>query len=138
MSLPKRYCLYFLMSLAVLGCRKSTNANWDVDLVVPVLNSVLNIKNFSADTIFKADNNGLLHLVINREVGAIKLDSLIDIPDSTYKNVFDNKLFFEYTVNPGQQVALDPTELKFNFGTGTQLKRADIREGKIHVKFSNH
>ena len=69
----------FLSFLIFFSCLKQTNTNWDSDFVLPIANSSLNIKNFFGDTLLKPDNNGLLNFVFNRELLAIKLDSLINI-----------------------------------------------------------
>ena len=126
----------FAVIILFFSCRKPTNANWDVDLVIPVVNSSLNIKNFLSDTIFKADNTGLLHLVVNREIASIKLDSLLNLPDTTINQSFP--VFFSTTVAPGFSIPLLPTtDLTFNIGDGIRLKRADIKKCLLKVKFSN-
>lgn len=129
--------LFLIIPLLVfLHCRKSSNANWDVDLVFPVVKSQLNIKNFIGDSIFKTDNTGLLNLNLTRTITAIKLDSLIKIPDTTVTNSF--LAFFNLPLTPGQTFTnLPTTELKFNLGNNVALKKVDIRKGILTVKFSN-
>ncbi len=122
--------------LLFLQCRKTTTANWDVDMVFPVVNSQLNIKNFLGDSIFKADNTGLLNLSLTRIITAIKLDSLIKLPDTTIINYFISP--FPVTLLPGQSLLnFPPAELKFNIGDGVALKTVDIKKGTLKVKFSN-
>ncbi len=123
--------------LLLLGCRKSTNANWDVDVVLPVVNSVLDIKNFVGDSLFKTDKNGLMTLSIHRQIAYIKLDSLLNLPDTTFISKFTNTVF-PIGLQPGDSFTNAPiTELSFNVGTGIELKRVDIRQGLLHIKFSN-
>jgi hypothetical protein len=136
-----RFLTPFLLLLPLLfvfsGCRKSTNANWDVDAVLPVVTSELNIKNFIGDTIFKVDNTGLLHLNINREVASLKLDSLVKIPDTTIVALFKNPLPFGNVIQPGAPITPTISDIEFDFPDNVALKTAIIREGAIIVKFSN-
>ncbi len=135
MSILKKLLLLTPL-LLFLHCRKNNSTNWDVDLIFPVVNSQLNIKNFIGDSIFKTDNTGLLNLSVTRTITAIKLDSLIRLPDTTITNVFVT--LFPIALSPGQQFnALPPSELNFNIGNGVALKKVDVRTGILTVKFSN-
>lgn len=136
MGLYKKTGLFCIIFLLFFGCRKSTDANWDVDLVIPVLNSLLNVKNFVSDSLFNSDNNGLLYVTLNREVAAIKLDSLVSIPDTTIDRSFVTPIPLNLT--PGQPiVSIAPVELQFQIDKGVKIKRIDIREGSMKVKFTN-
>jgi len=130
---------FFLPLLVLLWfCRKPTVASWDVDVVLPVVNSQLNIKNFLGDSIFKADNTGLLNLSVTRTISAIKLDSLIDLPDTTIIQSFTVPAFTPQTFTPGQSLTFfPPSELTFSVGNGVSLKKVDVRSGFLNVKFSN-
>ncbi len=135
MSILKKLLLLTPL-LLFLQCRKNNGTNWDVDLIFPVVNSQLNIKNFIGDSIFKTDNTGLLNLSVTRTITAIKLDSLIRLPDTTITNVFVT--LFPIALSPGQQFnTLPPSELNFNIGNGVALKKVDVRTGILTVKFSN-
>lgn len=119
-------------------CRKPTVASWDVDVVLPLVNSQLNIKNFLGDSIFKPDNTGLLNLSVTRTLTAVKLDSLIRLPDTTIVNSFTVPAVFPATLTPGQVLSFfPPGELTFNIGNGVALKKIDLRSGKLRIKFTN-
>jgi hypothetical protein len=128
--------VYLLVLLVFAGCRKPTGANWDVDIVVPVASSKLNIKNFISDTIFGADNTGLLHFRINREIASLKLDSLINLPNTSFQNEFPFPNGLE--LQPGQTFTFLPaSELTFSVDNGVEITRAEIRKGTLNVSFSN-
>jgi len=137
MLLFKKIWVYPLLFFLFTGCRKPTSANWDVDLVVPVVNSSLNIRNFISDTIFKTDNSGLLSLSLDREVVSLKLDSLLVLPDTTLPPIPLNYQI-STQVQPGFTYPFPPSEISFDVGGGAKLKRADVREGSITVTFSNN
>lgn len=135
----KRAALIFGLFLVLFSCRKSTDANWDVDLSIPVVNSLLSIKNFVNDSLFQSDNSGLLYVHLNREIASLKLDSLIALPDTSVPPVMiTNPSPATPTLYPGVPLnILPPSELEFDLPNGILLKRADVREGKITVKFNN-
>ncbi len=119
-----------------LGCRKPTSANWDSDIILPVVNSKLNIKNFLGDTIFKSDNNGLIHIIASRTLTALQLDSVIKLPDTTIVQTFS--VIFPTTLTPGQSLTFfPPTELQFNIGNDVKISTFDVRKGIIKIKYSN-
>lgn len=129
---------FILVFVAVLwACRKPTVASWDVDVVLPVVTSQLNIKNFLGDSIFKSDNTGLLNLAVTRTITAIKIDSLLKLPDTTIVSSFTLPVF-NATLQPGEVLPFTPSSpLTFSIGNGVALKKVDIRSGTLNVKFSN-
>ncbi len=136
MGVLRKICLLSLLLVTFYGCRKPSAADWDVDVVFPVVKSSLNIKNFIGDSIFKADNNGLLSLNVNREITAIKLDSLLSLPDTSIVSTFTAP--FPTNLTPGQSLTFFlPTPTSFNISNGVALKTLDIKSGLLTVKFSN-
>ena len=138
MVLFKKTALICILFLFIFGCRKATNANWDVDLAIPVVNSLLNIKNFVNDSLFQADNTGLLYVKLNREVAYIKLDSIVTLPDTLIKVPFKNESPFNITAQIGTPItSFPPTEIEFDIANGVALKRADVRSGIMTLTFTN-
>ena len=120
------------------SCRKPNVSNWDVDVIFPIVKSTLNIKNFIGDSIFIPDNTGLLSLNVTRQVTAIKLDSLLKLPDTTIINTFTVPVFFPTTLTPGQSLTFFPaSELHFDISNGIALKKVDVKSGLLTIKFTN-
>src|SRR4051812_18195089 len=134
----RKTMLVLLSALALAACRKPTGAHWDVDATLPLVNCVLDIKNFRSDSIFSADNDGLLNIRLNRQVAAILLDSLLSLPQTTLSVPLTYTYGFDYGLLPGTTFTFDPSDITFNVTNGTQLKRVDVRSGKIEVTFSNN
>ncbi len=139
MHLLRRIWVFAVIIVILFSCRKPTVANWDVDVALPLVNSQLNIKNFIGDSIFKADNTGLLHLAVNREITAIKLDSLITIPDTSFVRTFTVFVGLQpIAVQPGQTFNQFPSnEINFNINNGVAIKKVDMRSGRLKITFSN-
>lgn len=136
MVVRNSFLALLILVLFFSGCRKPTSANWDVDVVLPLVKSELNIKNFAGDSIFKSDNTGLLHFNVTREITSIKLDSLLKLPDTTVIKSFTIPLFTSFP--PGYAINIFPaSELKFDISNGVALKRVDMKSGKLRVKFTN-
>lgn len=137
MNFTRKLLLPILPVLLLTTCRKTSDANWDLDAVVPVVNSVLNVKNFVPDTLFSADQKGLLHLKLNRELASLMLDSLVSLPAKTDTATFRNPVPLDNVINPGVPFNFPIDPLVFDLGDGIALKTIVIREGKIKVKFYN-
>ena len=122
----------------IVSCRKATTSNWDVDLVLPITSSTLNISNYVGDTVLKPDQNGLFHVKINRELASFKVDSLLRLPDTTFVQSFTIPAIGDPTVNPGQIIPITAAnESVFDLPNGIQLKTVEIRKSILHIKFSN-
>lgn len=134
----KRFSILLALFLFFTNCRKPSDANWDIDATLPIVNSVLNIKDYLGDTLFSTDQTGLLHFVYNNEVASLKLDSLLNMPDTSIFTSFTSTVPVNIPLQPGQNLALfPPTEIEFNISNGIEIKNAIIREGVMNVKFSN-
>ncbi len=134
----KYYLVFFLISLKLFltGCRKPTLANWDTELVLPILNGNLKINHFLGDSLFYADASNFLYIKYNKRVLNIAPDSLLKIPDTSVVNSFTN--FFPFNINPGQTINfLPPSETTFELTNNTKLKTAFIKQGKLKLYFSN-
>lgn len=138
MAFFKRFSIVIAFFLFFANCRKSSDANWDIDASLPVLNTVLNIQDYFGDTLFSADNTGLLHFIYNNEVASIKLDSLVNLPDTSIVTSFTSSIPVNIPLQPGENLALfPPTELTFNVSNGVEIKTATVRSCVLNVKFSN-
>jgi hypothetical protein len=138
MRLPHLISGLLVIIVLFSSCRKPTTANWDVDVAIPLVNSTLSIKNFIGDTIFKADNTGLLNFYVTREVTAIKMDSLLSLPDTLVSKTFTLPVIQQYTFGAGQAMPFFPaTDLKFDISNGVALKTIDMRSGSLTMSFSN-
>lgn len=138
MRLSHILCSLLLSLILLCGCRKTTKANWDVDVVIPLVNGHLSIKNFIGDSIFTPDNTGLLSLRVTREITSIKVDSLLSLPDTMITRNFTVIALQPLKLPPGYQLTFFPvTELEFDISNNVALKKVDIREGVLDIKFTN-
>jgi hypothetical protein len=71
----------FLIASFVVGCRKE-KASWDSDWRIPLIQDSLNLNKLVTDSILDINSDGSYHLVINRDLFNLKIDSLLKIPDT--------------------------------------------------------
>lgn len=120
----------------ILGsCKKETS--WDVDVSVPIARSHLDLNNFFADTIFKADANGLLHLNYSKAIINYTMDSLVKLPDTTLNFGYTLPSVASLGVNPGDVLFSSTQETSLDITNGVELVKAIIRKGTIRADFTN-
>lgn len=126
-----------LVLAGCFSCRKPAGTNWDVDLALPLVNSRLNVTNFVADSIIRADSSGLLHLAYKREIASLLIDSLVKVPDTTITIPLEAPVAIQFTLYPGDSYPSQPEEVEFKIGSGVEISFVDVRTGFLHAKFSN-
>jgi hypothetical protein len=128
--------LLFPIILWLWNCRKPTLANWDTEMVIPLLNGTLKIDHFLGDSLFTSDANQVLNIDYNKKIFSIAPDSILKIRDTLVVNSFTN--VFPFTIQPGQNITfLPPGETTFDIPYGAKLKKAIVRKGKLRLTFSN-
>lgn len=65
-----------------MGCKRE-NKGWDIDGLIPLVNSNLNLQNLFEDSIIQPDQNKLLRIVYREDFLNFRLDDDFVIPDTT-------------------------------------------------------
>ena len=66
-----RYKLIFLLALTVFSCKHELEKpNWDIDLIVPIANTTININSIVKDSIISINENdsGLISLIYEENI----------------------------------------------------------------------
>ncbi|MBV6406329.1 MAG: hypothetical protein IT228_10890 [Flavobacteriales bacterium] len=119
------------------GCRKDAGpARWDVDVLAPLVNTSLTIGDLVADSLLVEGDAGELSLLYRTELFGIRLDTLLQVPDTgiTYSYVLPvpGPLFFAAgALLPTDE---DATALDLE---GVQLRTLAIRSGQLEVALTN-
>ncbi len=71
----------FLLAASLFSCRKE-KATWDSDWRVPLIQDSLNLSKLVTDSILNINPDGSYHLVINRDILNLKIDSILQLPDT--------------------------------------------------------
>lgn len=132
------FCL--LTAVAILfGCSRKEETSWSTHAVFPVAYGSFGLETLVPDSLVQADEDGVLHLVIEENLTDFDLDSLVKIPDTVVVESFVVDLGFvtSFDFDPGTSVPL-PSE---DFLLETEL--AELREiitksGAINYEVFNY
>lgn len=70
---------------ALNGCRKDPGpAQWDVDLLAPLVTTSFTIRDIVPDSLITADAQGAITLLYASELFAVDLDTVLKAPDTTF------------------------------------------------------
>lgn len=130
--------LFFLTGVLILhtnSCRQdSGNAEWDVDVLAPVLKTTLTLNDLVEDSLLFANSDSSLKLIYANDFSNVIIDTLLNIPDTTVTNPLSLPL--GVTVQPGLDLITMNTETRYDL-KDAQLTLAIVRAGTVKVKFQN-
>jgi hypothetical protein len=99
------------------SCKKNIEeTGWDVTALLPLANTSMNLSNLFVDSLQQTDDDNLISLVYRTELYELSLDSLMNIPDTS----------FLYSVNLN---SLDLGEIKMTYRTSLgDIANKDLEE----------
>jgi hypothetical protein len=128
--MKKCFPLLALLFLFVLdSCKREEATTWDSDLLVPIAKGRLTLDNLVADSLLSADESGLWHLRVNRDLADFNLDSIVNVRDTTIN--LECTLPISGSFNPGFVVPVNfGEEIHLNL-PAVQLKHAILKSGTL-------
>lgn len=138
---PKSSIQLFLALLLVVlaSCARQEDTRWSTHAVFPVAYGSFGLESLVPDSLLQADDDNLLHLVIEENLTDFDLDSLVKIPDTTVVKsyVVDIAPLASLPVDPGVNVPIDAQD--FNLETDlAQLREIVIKSGSIDYEIQNY
>ncbi|MCB0401294.1 MAG: hypothetical protein KDD41_04375 [Flavobacteriales bacterium] len=123
----------FLLVLVLFSCRKDfERANWDVDLLAPLIKTSLNLQDLLPDSVLQTNPDTSLKIVYEKNIFDVNVDSLFKIPDTTITEIYSIPL--SSTVAPGDSFYSEAKEYSLNVSNGVGLNYAEIESGFIEVE----
>lgn len=119
------------------GCRKEpAHPRWDIDLLAPLVTTSFTIRDLLADSLLDVAGDGSLTLLYRNELFGIRLDTLLDLPDTSFSyrfglpfpgplNLPAGATFF--TNNETTELGVDEVQLRF----------LDVREGALDLEITS-
>ncbi|MEO6189006.1 MAG: hypothetical protein ABIO44_00215, partial [Saprospiraceae bacterium] len=163
--LKKTLFLIAILSQFLWSCRKD-NPRWDVGILTPLIKSSFSIKDLIGDSTVQSDSAHLVHLIFNRSLYNINVDSFIAISDTTIAKSFaiDSLKLFNININypltlgaialqsgtVGALIialngnvfpipAIGPLSIpKINLNIDTLFTSMTLDDGKIEISFENN
>lgn len=137
--LPTVALIGLLILSTTTGCRKANDpAQWDVDLMAPVLTTRLTLSHLIPDSFQSIGANGEVTLVYRSELFAVDLDSLLGLPDTNFVYPYALPLAGndQFTLAAGFPVISENNLIRFELPQ-VELTRLDIREGTLAIDMRN-
>lgn len=128
-----RWALLFFIGSSLFSCKM--DPNWDLDVLAPIAQTSLTPANIIPVGNISADNQGKLHYVYDSEVYVVPLDSLFNIPDTTYQYGFTSPALL--TINPGTEVIFFDGYISPNISAAS-LTAMIVRSGGVNVKATSY
>lgn len=126
--------LCLLAIAAISGCKEDINgASWDVGVLAPILKTTLTLENATKDSILRSDSDGAMRVVYERNLEELFLDTLLTIPDTTFKTGI---IGIGLTIQPNAQIPAINQTTKYDL-KGAELTDAIARSGYVGVKLIN-
>ncbi len=127
--------MLLLAGILFSGCRKEP-ARWDVDLTGPLVRTTFTISDLVPDSLLLTGENGHITLLYKDELFALRVDTVIQQPDTS--------LVYGYVLPVPGELFLPPGVVPFNQNDVTQFDLGDvalrtliIREGYLDLRLKN-
>ncbi|MCB9169390.1 MAG: hypothetical protein H6597_05830 [Flavobacteriales bacterium] len=115
----------------LLGCRKEpARPQWDIDVLAPLVTTSFTIGDVLGDTLLEIGEDGSLTLLYRTELFGLRLDTLLDLPDTSFYYRFGLPVPGPLDLNAGTTFFSndETTELGLD---EAQLRYLDVREGTV-------
>lgn len=129
--------LFLSGALLLSGCLKDNGpARWDVDVLLPLVNTSFTIADIVPDSLLVTDGAGNITLLYSSELFAVDLDTVLEAPDTSY--FYPGAITFPGPVEfpPGTGIVDENNVTKFNFND-IRLRELILSEGTMELKLTN-
>ena len=135
LALMKRYLLLILIGLT-LSCNKAFDSKWDIDVIIPLVYTELDISDFVADSLISINSDETISLSLSDQSLKIDLDTLGTIQEiSTVEKFLAPFVSFDY--EPGSTFPTELEETELDVGSA-ELKQINIKSGRLGLRIQNY
>jgi hypothetical protein len=129
----KKFTLILLTAVLLISCKKE-KTSWDSSFDVPIAFGTIDLKDLITDSILSVNPDQSYQLVLNQDLFAVKIDTLITIPDTSF--IEKVALGFPINANPGFEFAQNTKEHHFAMN-GAEIKFLRFRKGTVDVTITS-
>jgi len=130
----KKITFLLLSAVILLACKKEP-ITWESDWTLPLINDTLSLENWVNDSTLGVNGGGFYELNLNRVLFDLKLNELIEIPDTTIEENFTFALN-SFIASPGFTFVSSTEEHNLNLDD-VELKVITLKKGFIDVTVLN-
>lgn len=132
---PAFHLFLGLVVIATWSCQKENDkTNWNTDALLPLVYMDLSIGDLVPDSLLTVDENELVFLSFSDTIFELKLDTLIELPDTSITESFTLPVAFE--VPPGTQISNIDEDIRIE-SNDIELRRAIIKEGFVLLNLTS-
>ena len=121
------------------ACKKEPSGpKWDIDVAVPLIRTTLTIADLVPDSLLTADASGNVSLVYNSQLFALKLDTILQAPDTSFRYSYfpDVPPPFMLTLFPGTNFSNTNDVTRFDLDQ-LELRELRVRSGTLKLEMVN-
>ncbi len=138
---PGRVACTLLLSFLLLGasCRKEpARPTWDVDLAIPLVHTTLGLGDLIADSLLQTDANGNVTLLYSTRLFALKVDTILSAPDTSFRYKYPPFDLGSGTLNifAGTQFQAVNDVNRFDL-EDLELRELRVRSGNLAITLTN-
>jgi hypothetical protein len=117
-----------LVMLFFQSCKRDEPTSWEPDVRAPLAYGRLSLNQLLVDSIFQLDEGGLWHVVVDQSLTDFDLDTLVEIPDTTFRLAYP--VYIVGSVPQGQVVITTNQQINLN-STTAQFKQVRMKRGRL-------
>lgn len=127
---------FLILSLLILlfSCKKEPTT-WQNELQAPIAYGRLDFSNLIQDDVLATNSDGTLQMFWQKDLIALNIDSLADIPDTTISKNFTIQVA-SITANPGFEF-IDNVQNFSISNSEVELKHVILKEGKVYLELES-
>ena len=103
----QRLPVAFLLGVMLLsaGCRKEADqAQWDVDIAVPLIRTTLTLGDLIGDTLIGTDGQGNVSILYTTRLFELGLDTLMAVPDTSFGYDIPDPVLTGISIHTGSSI----------------------------------
>ena len=138
MKIQNKIYLIFIIVLTFSNCNKEKKPlSWNVDVVAPVVYGDLTIKDLLKDSILSVNSDNSIQLKFSSNVYRLNFDSIVKIPDTTFKTNYTIPFSAGITFSPGQTFISQPEDNVLGVD-GAELVEFKIGGGAVNYSLRSN
>lgn len=128
-----------LCALVMGACRKeSPTPSWDVDAVLPLVNTSLDLGDLIADSLLTTDADGNVSLHYSTRLFELKLDTVLATPDTSFRYRYPPFDLGNASLDIFPNTALNATNDVTRFDLDAlELRELRVRSGELGITMTN-
>ena len=138
MNIQIKIYLFLFIVLAFSSCDKEKKPlSWNIDIIAPIVYGDLTIKDLLKDSILAVNSDNSIQLKFSSNIYRLNFDSIVKIPDTTFKTNYTIPFSAGITFSPGQTFISQPEDNVLGVD-GAELVEFKVASGAVNYSLSSN